>query len=190
MTRAEIPSVTFAGNKTIPGIGLGKCQALAPVESPLSFPFQPTSFLRTGCPYQSLSTQNSGVIDSTHTSTGTWLAPPGEVGNAVTIALQEGYRHIDCALIYKNEAEVGQGIKRSGVPRDQIFITSKLWNSFHDNAVESLDRTLRDLGTDYLDLYVGASDQDLTLCRDTFDVWIMLTRSSYSSFTGLFGSSL
>lgn len=83
------------------------------------------------------------------------MAPPGEVGNAVTVALQEGYRHIDCALIYKNEAEVGEGIKRSGVPREQIFITSKLWNAFHSDAAESLNRTLRDLGTNYLDLYVS-----------------------------------
>lgn len=90
------------------------------------------------------------------TCIGTWLAPPGEVGNAVTVALQEGYRHIDCALIYKNEAEVGEGIKQSGVPREEIFITSKLWNTFHPNAVESLERSLRDLGTDYLDLYVSA----------------------------------
>jgi len=87
--------------------------------------------------------------------TGTWLAPPGEVGDAVTTALREGYKHIDCALIYKNEAEVGEGIRRSGVPREEIFITSKLWNTFHPNAVESLERSLKDLGTDYLDLYVS-----------------------------------
>lgn len=95
------------------------------------------------------------IFQNTHISTGTWLAPPGEVGNAVTTALQEGYRHIDCALIYKNEAEVGEGIKRSGIPREEIFITSKLWNAFHSDAVESLNRSLRDLGTDYLDLYVS-----------------------------------
>ncbi|OQV07212.1 hypothetical protein CLAIMM_11678 isoform 2 [Cladophialophora immunda] len=85
---------------------------------------------------------------------GTWLAPSGEVGDAVAIALQEGYRHIDCALIYKNEAEVGEGIRRSGIPREEIFITSKLWNTFHPNAVESLRRSLEALGTDYLDLYL------------------------------------
>jgi glycerol 2-dehydrogenase (NADP+) len=92
-------------------------------------------------------------------SIGTWQAPPGEVEDAVATALQEGYRHIDCALIYKNEAEVGEGIKRSGVPRDEIFITSKLWNTFHPNAVESLSRSLKDLGTDYLDLYVSTQNQ-------------------------------
>ncbi|XAO22864.1 hypothetical protein I312_104168 [Cryptococcus bacillisporus CA1280] len=85
---------------------------------------------------------------------GTWQAPPGEVRKAVAHALQNGYRHLDCALIYKNEDEVGEGIKDSGVPREEIFITSKLWNSFHDNAVESLNRTLQSLQVDYLDLYL------------------------------------
>ncbi|KAI1629438.1 NADP-dependent oxidoreductase domain-containing protein [Exophiala viscosa] len=85
---------------------------------------------------------------------GTWQAPPSEVEGAVATALREGYRHIDCALIYKNEAEVGEGIRQSGIPREEIFITSKLWNSFHPNAVESLNRSLKDLGTDYLDLYL------------------------------------
>lgn len=90
-----------------------------------------------------------------HCFIGTWQAPPGEVADAVAIALGEGYRHIDCALIYKNEAEVGEGIRKSGIPREDIFVTSKLWNSFHSNANESLARSLRDLGTDYLDLYVS-----------------------------------
>ena len=78
----------------------------------------------------------------------------------MSTALREGYRHIDCALIYKNEAEVGEGIKQSGIPREDIFITSKLWNAFHSNATESLERSLRDLGTDYLDLYVSGSGVD------------------------------
>ncbi len=98
---------------------------------------------------------------------GTWQAPPGEVENAVATALLEGYRHIDCALIYKNEAEVGEGIRRSGVPRDEIFITSKLWNTFHPNAVESLRRSLEDLGTGYLDLYVSTQSQAGTPGRGT-----------------------
>lgn len=92
---------------------------------------------------------------------GTWRAPPGEVGNAVATALREGYRHIDCALIYKNEAEVGEGIRRSGIPREELFITSKLWNTFHPNAMASLTRSLEDLGTDYLDLYVSTWKQTI-----------------------------
>lgn len=54
-----------------------------------------------------------------------------------------------------NENEVGQGIRDSGVPREEIFITSKLWNTHHPNAKEGLQKTLDALGTDYLDLYVS-----------------------------------
>ncbi|KAM0261350.1 hypothetical protein ACHAPA_009823 [Fusarium lateritium] len=85
---------------------------------------------------------------------GTWKSEPGEVSKAVAFALKDGYRHIDAALIYCNENEVGQGIKDSGVPRENIFITSKLWNTHQDNASEGLQKTLDALGTDYLDLYL------------------------------------
>ncbi|WVR06416.1 hypothetical protein IAU60_003447 [Kwoniella sp. DSM 27419] len=85
---------------------------------------------------------------------GTWQAKPGEVRGAVENALKCGYRHIDGALCYQNEKEVGQGIKDSGVPRSEIFLTSKAWSSYHDRIEECLDTTLADLGTDYLDLYL------------------------------------
>ncbi|OCF45949.1 aldo-keto reductase [Kwoniella heveanensis CBS 569] len=85
---------------------------------------------------------------------GTWQAKPGEVRQAVAHALKSGYRHIDGALCYQNEKEVGEGIKDSGVPRSEIFLTSKVWSSYHDRAEECLDITLKDLGTDYLDLYL------------------------------------
>ncbi|WVF69449.1 hypothetical protein IAT40_004226 [Kwoniella sp. CBS 6097] len=85
---------------------------------------------------------------------GTWKSEPGEVSKAVAFALKNGYRHVDAALIYGNENEVGQGIKDSGVPREQIFITSKLWNTHQPNVAEGLQKTLEALGTDYLDLYL------------------------------------
>ncbi|WVQ84838.1 hypothetical protein IAT38_006995 [Cryptococcus sp. DSM 104549] len=85
---------------------------------------------------------------------GTWQAEPGEVRKAVAIALKNGYRHIDAALVYGNENEVGQGIKDSGVKREDIFITSKVWNTYHDRVAEGLKQTLEALGTDYLDLYL------------------------------------
>ncbi|UNI15669.1 Glycerol 2-dehydrogenase (NADP(+)) [Purpureocillium takamizusanense] len=85
---------------------------------------------------------------------GTWQAKPGEVGKAVEHALKSGYRHIDCALIYRNEKEVGDAIKVSGVPRSEIFITSKLWNTHQPDVAAGLAQTLRDLQTDYLDLYL------------------------------------
>ncbi|KAK9453363.1 NADP-dependent oxidoreductase domain-containing protein [Dipodascopsis uninucleata] len=87
---------------------------------------------------------------------GTWQAKPHEVEMAVEDALKVGYRHIDAAAIYGNEKEVGTGIVKSGVPREEIFITSKLWNNKHypEDIEAALDQTLADLGTTYLDLYI------------------------------------
>ncbi|CAN9282161.1 unnamed protein product [Alternaria alternata] len=85
---------------------------------------------------------------------GTWRSEPGEVRDAVSFALKQGYRHIDAALIYGNENEVGQGIKDSGVPREEIFLTNKLWNTHQPNVKEGLQKSLDALGTDYLDLYL------------------------------------
>ncbi|KAL1980913.1 hypothetical protein VTN96DRAFT_3333 [Rasamsonia emersonii] len=85
---------------------------------------------------------------------GTWQAKPGEVGQAVLHALKCGYRHLDCAFIYQNEKEVGEAIKASGIPREEIFITSKVWNTYQPNVAAGLEQTLKDLQTDYLDLYL------------------------------------
>ena len=87
---------------------------------------------------------------------GTWQARPGEVEHAVEVALKNGYKHIDAAHIYGNEKEVAVGIKKSGVPRSEIFLTSKLWNSKHspEDVLPALEETLKDLETDYLDLYL------------------------------------
>ena len=79
-----------------------------------------------------------------------------ETQNAVITALNYGYRLIDTARIYDNEEDVGIGIKESGVPRDEIFITTKLWNSDHgyDKALKAFEKSLRSLQIDYLDLYL------------------------------------
>ncbi|KAJ7064645.1 Aldo/keto reductase [Mycena amicta] len=86
---------------------------------------------------------------------GTWQSQAAEVSTAVEYAVKEaGIRHIDCAFAYGNEKEVGAGIKASGVPRSEIFITSKVWSTWHSRVEECVDQTLANLGTDYLDLYL------------------------------------
>lgn len=91
---------------------------------------------------------------------GTWKSEPGEVGAAVREALRIGYRHFDCAAIYGNQAEIGAalaGCMAAGlVQREELWITSKLWNDRHAEAdvQPALEHTLGDLGLEYLDLYL------------------------------------
>lgn len=88
---------------------------------------------------------------------GVWQSPQGEVTRAaVTTALQLGYRHVDTARIYRNEADVGAAVRESGVPRGQVFVTTKLWNDDqgYDKALRAFDQSLGRLGLDYVDLYL------------------------------------
>ncbi|HRZ97285.1 MAG TPA: aldo/keto reductase [Paludibacter sp.] len=91
---------------------------------------------------------------------GTWLSKPNEVYNAVIEAIKCGYRHIDCAYIYGNEKEIGDALRfaftNGLVKREEIFITSKLWNSDHapERVGISMRKSLNDLQLDYLDLYL------------------------------------
>lgn len=80
----------------------------------------------------------------------------GEAKRAAKWALELGYRHVDTARVYRNEEDVGEAIRESGVPREEIFVTTKLWNDDHgyDQAIRACEESLQRLGLDYVDLYL------------------------------------
>ena len=87
---------------------------------------------------------------------GVWQVSTSDIVSSVAKALDVGYRHIDTAAIYGNEEGVGAAIADSGIPRDELFITTKLWNDSHgvDAAVKAATTSLAKLGLDYVDLYL------------------------------------
>ena len=108
---------------------------------------------------------------------GTWKMPDDVAAAAVCCALQSGYRHIDTAGAYQNETGVGEGLRKSGVPRGEIFLVSKLPNADHgyEKTIAACERSLQKLGTDYLDAYlihwpVLVENQD-HVAEDLCDTW-------------------
>lgn len=88
---------------------------------------------------------------------GVWMAQEGEeVQHAVKTAIEVGYRSIDTAAAYQNEAGVGQGIRASGIPREQLFVTTKVWNSAqgYESTLKAFEESRKKLQLDYLDLYL------------------------------------
>ncbi|CAG8957376.1 hypothetical protein HYFRA_00010802 [Hymenoscyphus fraxineus] len=88
---------------------------------------------------------------------GTWQSEAGEVEKAVKYALEVGYKHIDGAYCYANEEEVGKGLAAAfaaGIKREDIFVTSKLWCTYHSRPLEGLNKSLAALGLDYVDLFL------------------------------------
>lgn len=87
---------------------------------------------------------------------GVFQVPPAQTAATVTTAFEVGYRHIDTAQMYGNEQGVGEAVRASGIPRDELYITSKLNNTFHrpDDARRAFDETLTKLGVDRIDLFL------------------------------------
>ena len=88
---------------------------------------------------------------------GVYQTPPGRVTqNSVKFALKLGYRHVDTARIYGNEADVGEAVRESGILREDLFVTTKLWNSDqgYDSTLRAYEASLKRLGLDYVDLYL------------------------------------
>ncbi|CAL9284961.1 putative oxidoreductase_MSMEI_2347 [Streptomyces sp. SudanB66_2053] len=100
-------------------------------------------------------TLNNGV-EMPQLGFGVWQVPDAEAETAVAAALEAGYRSIDTAAIYGNEEGTGKAIARSDVPREDIFVTTKVWNSDHgyDSTLKAFDASLAKLGLDYVDLYL------------------------------------
>jgi 2,5-diketo-D-gluconate reductase A len=102
---------------------------------------------------------------------GVFQVPPGDTQKAVETAIEIGYRHIDTAAAYRNEAGVGKAIAATGLGREEIFVTTKLWNSEqgHDSTLRAFEKSRERLGLDYVDLYLihwPLPDRDLYL-----DTW-------------------
>ena len=103
----------------------------------------------------------SNGVEIPQLALGTWLIDDDKVGAAVKAAIDLGYRHIDTAQAYGNERGVGEGVRASGLPRDRIFVTSKVAAEHKDyrSAADGIDETLRKMGMDYLDMMIIHSPQ-------------------------------
>ena len=116
---------------------------------------------------------------------GVYQSPPGEITlRAVRYALKIGYRHIDTAELYGNESDVGRAIQESGIRRDDIFITTKVWKSYQgsDSTLRAYEESLRRIGLSYIDLYIQSIGRSKVRQRDmeSYDK-VMASRQSPSN---------
>ena len=109
----------------------------------------------TSVPHVSLSA-GSTTIDIPQLGFGVWQVPDADVTDAVTTALEVGYRSIDTAAAYQNEEGVGRALARTGVPREEIFLTTKVWNDEHgyESTLRAFDASAKRLGQEVVDLYL------------------------------------
>lgn len=100
---------------------------------------------------------------------GTWMIAADKTAQAIREALNLGYRHIDTAQAYGNEAEVGEGVRTSGIPREEIFVTTKIAaeHKAYESAAQSIDDSLAKMGLDYIDLMIIHSPQPWAEWRDS-----------------------
>ena len=112
---------------------------------------------------------------------GTWLIDDDKVTDAVKSAVQMGYRHIDTAQAYGNERGVGEGIRTCGVPREQLFVTSKVAaeHKTYESAAASIDKTLADMGLDYLDMIIIHSPQPWDKVNQSEDRYVEGNRAAW-----------
>lgn len=118
---------------------------------------------------------------------GTFRSKDEEAYEAVRHALKNGYRHIDTAAIYGNEEEVGRAIKDSGIPREEIFVTTKLWNSDQGYlaAKRALKKSLKRLQLDYVDLYLIHWPKDYQKTADSYQALEALYKDGYTRAIGV-----
>ncbi|KAL2611203.1 hypothetical protein R1flu_022895 [Riccia fluitans] len=118
---------------------------------------------------------------------GVWQASPKETVEAVSVALKNGYRHIDTACLYENEAAVGKAVRESGIPREEIFVTTKLWNSDHgyQRCLRAFETSLRELGLDYVDLYLVHSPMAVNQRLDTWRAMEQILKSGKAKSIGV-----